>query len=65
MLSSNSDTIPFEDVKSNLLSKEKFDLDIYADSTERLVVRGKTTENENGKRSKNHSKPRNSHPGKT
>ena len=51
--------------KSNLLSKEKFDLDIHADSTERLVVRGKTTEKGNGNRSKNISTPRNSHAGKT
>jgi len=44
MLYRNSDTISFEDVKSNLLSKEKFDLDIHADSAEGLVIRGKTTE---------------------
>ena len=43
MLYSNSNTISFEDVKSNLLSKEKFDLDIHADSAEGLVVRGKAT----------------------
>ena len=44
MLYSNSDTISFEGVKSNLLSKEKFDHDIHADPTKGLVVRGKTTE---------------------
>jgi len=44
MLYSNYDTISFEDVKSNLLFKEKFDLDIHADSAEELAVRSKTTE---------------------
>ena len=44
MLYSNSDTISFEDVKSNLLSKEKFDNDIHADPTDGLVIRGRTTE---------------------
>ena len=34
MLYSNFDTISFEDVKSNLLSKEKFDHDIHADPAE-------------------------------
>jgi len=65
MIYSNSNTISFEDVKSNLLSKEKFDLDIHADSTERLVVRCKTTEKGNGNRSKNCSKSKNHHVGKT
>lgn len=65
MLYSNYDTISFEDVKSNLLSNEKFDLDIYADSAERLVVKGKTIENGNVNRSKNCSKSRNPHAGKT
>ena len=41
MLYSNSNTISFEDVKQNLLSKEKFDLNIHADSAEGLVVRVK------------------------
>ena len=36
MLYSNFDTISFEDVKSNLLSKEKLDLDIHADSADGL-----------------------------
>ena len=44
MLYNNSNTISFEDVKSNLLSKEKFDHDIHADPAEGLVVRGRTTE---------------------
>jgi len=65
MLYSNSNTISFDDVKSNLLSKEKSDLDIHADSTEGLVVRGKTTKKRNDNRSKNHSKCKNSHAGKT
>ena len=40
MLYSYSNTISLEDVKSNMLSKEKFDLDIPTDSAEGLVVRG-------------------------
>ena len=40
MLYSNSNTISFEDVKSNMLSKEKFDHDIHADPAEGLVFRG-------------------------
>jgi len=65
MVYSNSNTISFEDVKSNLLSKEKFDLDIHADSAEGLVVRGKTTEKGNDNMSKNRSKSKNSHVEKT
>ena len=65
MLYSNSNTISFEDVKSNMLSKEKFDLNIHADSAERLVIKGKTTEKENGNKSKNRSKSKNPHAGKT
>lgn len=61
MLYSNSNTISFEDVKSNLLSNKKFDLDIHADSAKGLVVRGKP-EKGNGK---NRSKSKNSHAGKT
>ena len=66
MLYSNSDTISFEDVKSNLLSKEKFDHDIHADPTEELVVRGRTIEKKgNGDRRNNRSKSRNPHSNKT
>jgi len=65
ILCSNSDTISFEDVKSNLLSKEKFDVDIHADFAERLVVRGRTTEKGNVNRSKNCSKSKNPHASKT
>ena len=64
MIYSNSNTISFEDVKSNMLSKEKFDLDIHANSAEGLVVRGKT-EKGNGNKSKNRSKSKNPHAGKT
>jgi hypothetical protein len=43
MLYGNNDTLAFEDVKSNLLSKEKFDLDVHsADKGEGLSVRGRT-----------------------
>ena len=48
MLYSNSDTISFEDVKSNLLSKEKFDLDVHTESAEGLMVRGRTEKKGNG-----------------
>ena len=65
MLYSNSNTISFEHVKSNLLSKKKFDLDIRADSAEGLVIRGKKTKKGNGTRSKNRSKSKNPHAGKT
>jgi len=66
MLYSNSDTISFEDIKSNLLSKEKFDHDIHTDSAEGMVVRGRTTEKRgNGGSRKNCSKFRNPHAGKT
>jgi len=65
MLQSNSDTISFEYVKSNLLSKEKFDNDIHADSAEGLVVRDKTTEKGTDNRKKNRSKFRNPYAGKT
>ena len=39
MLYSNSNTISFEDVKSSLLPKEKFDHDIHGDCAEGLVIR--------------------------
>ena len=66
MLYSNSDTISFGDVESNLLSKEKFDHDIHADPAEGLVVRSRTPEKKgNGNRKKNHSKYRNPHSNKT
>ena len=45
MLYGNNDTLSFEDVKSNLLSKEKFDLEVhYVDKGEGLSVRGRTQE---------------------
>ena len=57
MLYSNFDTISFEDVKSNLLSKEKFDHDIHTDSAAGLVLRGRPTEKVgNSSRRKNRSK---------
>jgi len=66
MLYSNSDTISFEDVKSNLLSKEKFDHDIHTDFAKGLVVIGRTTEKRgNGGRRKNRSKPKHPHAGNT
>ncbi|KAF1874832.1 hypothetical protein Lal_00007447 [Lupinus albus] len=47
MLYGNNDTLSFEDVKSNLLSKEKFDLEVNSvDKGESLSVRGRTQENE-------------------
>jgi len=66
MLYSNSDTISFEDVKSNLLSKENFDHDIYTDSAAGLVVRGRPTEKvRNSGRRKNRSKSKNPYASKT
>jgi len=65
ILYNNSNTISFEDVKSNLLSKDKFDLHIHTDFGEGLVVRDKTTKKSNGNRSKNRSKSKNPHAGKT
>ena len=53
MLYSNSDTISFEDVKANLLSKEKFDHDIHADPGEGLAVTGRTTEKRGNGNKKN------------
>ncbi|KAF1884185.1 hypothetical protein Lal_00035251 [Lupinus albus] len=45
MLYGNNDTLSFEDVKSNLLSKEKFDLEVNSvDKGEGLSVRGRTQE---------------------
>jgi len=66
MLYSNSDTISFEDVKSNLLSKEKFDHDIHTDATMCLVVRSRPTEKgRNNGRRKNRSQSRNPHTSET
>ena len=66
MLYSNYDIISFENVKSNLLFKEKFNHDIHIDSAEGLVIRGRTTEKGgNGSRRENHSQSRNVHAGKT
>jgi len=59
MLYSNSDTISFENLKSNLLPKEKFNLNIHTDSADGLVVRDKTTEKGSNKISKNRFNPRN------
>jgi len=66
MPNSNFDSISFEDVKSNLLSKKKFDHDINANSATSLVVRGRPTDKGgNGGRRKNRSKSRNPHACKT
>ena len=66
MLYSDSNTISFEDVKSNLLSKEKFDHDIHADPAEGLIIRGRTAEKKgNDNRKKNRSKSRNPHSNKS
>jgi len=65
MLYSNSDTISFEDVMSNLLSKEKFDLDIHTNPSKGLVVRGRTEQKGNGNKKRNRSKTKNPHSIKT
>ncbi|KAL6521554.1 hypothetical protein OROGR_018123 [Orobanche gracilis] len=57
MLYGNNDTLSFEDVKSNLLSKEKFDLELhFVSNDESLIVRGRTQEK--GSTSNKKSKPK-------
>lgn len=42
MLQGNNETISYEDVKSNLLSKEKLDIEVHSDNkAEGLFVRGR------------------------
>ena len=56
---SNNDTLPFEDVESNLLSKEKFDLEVHSnDKAEGLFIRGRSSEKEgtNSRNSRSKSK---------
>ena len=55
----NKDTLSFEVVKSNLLSKEKFDLEVHSmDKGEGLSVRGRTQEKRNINYKKSRSKSR-------
>ena len=57
LLYSNNDTLSFEDVKSNLLSKEKFDLEVRSDDkAEGLFVRGRSSEKEGTNRRNSISK---------
>ena len=59
MLYGNNDTLSFEDVKSNLLSKEKFDLEVHSlDKGEGLSVRGRTFEKGSTSNKKFRSKSR-------
>jgi len=59
MLYGNNDTLSFEDVKSNLLSKEKFDLEVHSvDKGEGLSVRGRTQERRSTSDKKFRSKSR-------
>ena len=59
MLYGNNDTLSFEDVKSNLLSKEKFDLEVHSvDQGEGLSVRGRTQERRSTSDKKFRSKSR-------
>jgi len=47
LLYSDNDTLSFEDVKANLLSQEKFDLEVHLnDKAEGLSMRSKTFESE-------------------
>ena len=47
MLYSNNDTLSFDDVKANLLSEEKFDLEVRSDDKAKgFSVRGRASENE-------------------
>ena len=41
-LYTNNDTLSFEDVKTNLLPKEKFNLEVHAKKGEALSVRGES-----------------------
>ena len=66
MLYGNNDTLSFEDVKSNLLSKEKFDLEVhFVDKGEGLSVRGRTQEKGSTSHKKPISKSRGRKPNKT
>jgi transposase InsO family protein len=59
MLYGNQDTLSFENVKSNLLSKEKFDVDSRSEvKAEGLIVRGRSSHKDNSFRSKSRSKSR-------
>jgi len=42
LLYSNHDTLSFEDVKANLLSKENFDFEICAEKGEGFSMRGES-----------------------
>jgi len=47
MLYSNNDTLSFDDIKANLLSEEKFDLEVRSDDKAKgFSVRGRASENE-------------------
>ena len=47
MIYSNNETLSFDDVKANLLSKENFDLKVRSDDeAEGLLVRGRTSKKE-------------------
>ena len=59
MLYGNHDTLSFENVKSNLLSKEKFDVDSRSEvNAEGLIVRGRSSHKGSSSRSKSRSKSR-------
>ena len=46
LLYRNNDAISFEDVKANLSSKEKYDLEVHSDDkAEGLSIRGRSSEN--------------------
>ena len=52
LLYNNNGTLSFEDVKANLLSKEKFDLKIHARKGEGLLVKGEFFDKVNNSKSK-------------
>ena len=59
MLYNSNETLPFDDVKANLLSKEKFDLEVlFDDKAEGLSVNGRTSEKEDTNRRNTCSKSR-------
>lgn len=52
LLYNNKNTLSFEDVNANLLSKEKFDLEVRTKKGEGLLVRGKSFDKGNISKSK-------------
>ena len=66
MLYGNNETLSYEDVKSNLLSKEKFDLEVHSeDKAEGLLIRGRSLDKWSTSKKKFRSKSRGRNSSKT